>query len=570
MAPTTGRCHATATKVARPAVSSRASSERYGEGGIPDAGPATLARYGKVESDMASATATAEEEGRPLDARGKTKESIHGRFGSGYENITGMAADVIEHDDRGAKIWLGSAVVWFIVVTTFGLIIATELAMPEMFAGVPWLIFSRVRPSHVEGVIYAWLTMMYWGAILYFSPRLLGTRSMWSEKLLIYTAWFYNLTLAVGFFGILSGASQGREYAEFPWLVDVAIIIVFALNIVNMIMTVAIRKVRPLYVSMWWALAAPIWVSISIFIENVMWRPGNIWGNPSGYLPLGHHDAMINWWGNHNLFGLWLTPILVAVVYYFVPRITNTPLYSHTLSLISFWGIIFVYAAVGDHHIMQSPTPGWLKTIAAVNSLAILGAVFAFFTNIFLTMRGQWSRFQTSLPLRYILTGWLFYIAVNLQGALQAQQPFNVYIHFTYFIVGHSHLALLGGFTILGMGVIYYVLPHVWRKVPYSRALAEWQYWLVTGGFTLFFVAVTIGGYVQGQGWNAGLPEINVLPALTMWNIIRGIAGVMIYASAWIQGYQVLRTYLSDTRARASRAVVADTKSALGESALRA
>jgi cbb3-type cytochrome c oxidase subunit I len=428
----------------------------------------------------------------------------------------------------------------------------------------------------VEGVIFAWLTMMYWGAIFYFSPRLLGTRELWSERLAYWTAWGYNVALLVGFFAILTGGSQGREYAEFPWIIDILVLLMFASNTLNLIMTVRVRKVRPLYVSMWWALAAPIWVGISIFIENVMWNPGVIWpfagwiGNPSGYMPIGNMDAMINWWGNHNLFGLWLTPVLVAVVYYFIPRITNTPLYSHTLSLISFWGLIFVYAAVGDHHILQSPTPGWLKTIAAVNSLAILAAVLAFFTNIFLTMRGQWNRFDTNLPLRFILTGFFFYMASNLQGALQAQQPFNVFIHFSFFVVGHSHLALLGGFTILGMGVVYYVLPHVWKKVPYSRPLAELQYWLVTVGFTLFFTAMLVAGFIQSQGWNAGLPEVNVLPALHIWNIVRGVAGVMIYASAWIQGYQILRTYVSDTHARALKLVTADAESALGEGAVRA
>ena len=209
---------------------------------------------------------------------------------------------------------------------------------------------------------------------------------------------------------------------------------------------------------MWWSIAAPMWVAASIFIENVMWRPGVIWpffgwfGNPSGNLPTGIHDAMINWWGNHNLFGLWLTPVLVAVCYYFIPRITNTPLYSHTLSLISFWGIIFIYTAVGDHHLLQTPTPGWLKTIASVNSVGILIPAFAFFTNIFLTMRGQWNKFFTSLPLRFVLSGFIFYMLSNVQGALQAVQPFNVYIHFTYFIIGHSHLALLAASPSWGWG----------------------------------------------------------------------------------------------------------------------
>ncbi len=480
----------------------------------------------------------------------RRSRSLEKSFGAGPETVTGIHT-VTTHDDRAAKWWLASGVFWLIVVTTFAMIMATELAAPETFGGISWLVFSRVRPAHVEGVIYAWLTTMYFGAIFYFAPRLLGTKAMWNETLAIGTIIVYDLAMAFGFGLLLTGHTQGREYAEFPWIIDLFVILVFLSNAVNIVGTVAVRHVRPLYVSMWWAMAAPIWVAASIFIENVFWRPGaTIFSNPSGYLPNGLHDAMINWWGNHNLFGLWLTPVLIAVTYYFVPRITNTPLYSHTLSLISFWGLIFVYAAVGDHHILQSPTPGWLKTIASVNSVAILIPLFAFFTNVFLTMRGQWDRFFTSLPLRYILTGWFFYILANLQGALQAIQPFNVYVHFTYFTVGHSHLALLGGFTILGMGVNHYMLPHILNKPPYSRALAEWQYWLVTWGFIAFLAAMTLAAFVQGQGWLSGQPEINILPSLKLWNIMRAVAGGMIYTAAWLQFVNIGLTYLVDTRAR--------------------
>lgn len=489
---------------------------------------------------------------------------LHRRFGSGYETVTGVNELHFRHRDKAAKLWIMSSIFWFVVVTTFGLIIATELIEPETFGGISWLVFSRVRPCHVEGVIYAWLTMMYWGFILFMSPRLLGTRTLWKENWSYWSAWVWNLAMVVGIVGILTGHTQGREYAEFIWPVDVVILLVFAVNILNIVGTVNIRRVRPLYVSMWWAIAAPVWVSASIFIENVVWKPGNIWGNPSGALSTGVHDAMLNWWGNHNLFGLWLTPILVAAVYYFVPRITNTPLYSHTLSLISFWGLVFFYTTVGDHHLLQTPTPGWLKTIATVNSIGILVSVWAFFTSIWLTMRGQWNRFLTSLPLRFVIVGFFFYILANVQGALMAVQPFNVITHFTFFVIGHSHLALLGGFTILGMGVVYYVVPIVFNKPPFSRTLAELQFWLVTVGFTAFLVSLTIAGFLQGQSWLNGVPEVLVLPSLHIWNILRGIAGGMIYASAWLQLTNIILTVVVDTRAREARIAIADSRRAFG------
>jgi cytochrome c oxidase cbb3-type subunit I len=494
----------------------------------------------------------------------KQADYLHGRFGSGYEAVTGFAGVTYKHEDRAARIWLVSSVFWFVLATLWGLIIATELVVPEFLGGIPYLVFSRTRPAHVMTILYAWLTMMYFGAIFYFSPRLLGTRRMWSEKLSWWTAWAMNIVVAAGIIGILTGYSTGREWQEFPWLAVMGIEIVLGLNLFNLIMTVRIRKVRPLYVSMWWSIAAPIWLMASLAIGHVLWNPGNIWGTPSGNLPTGIHDAMINWWGNHNLFGLWLTPILVAVCYYFIPRITNTPLYSHTLSLVSFWGIVFIYTAVGDHHLLQSPTPGWLKTIASVNSVGILIPVFAFFTNIFLTMRGQWHKFFTNLPLRFVLTGFIFYMLSNVQGALQAVQPFNVYIHFTYFVIGHSHLALLGGFTILGMGVVYYVLPHIMDKPPYSRAIAEYQYWLVTVGFIVMLLALTGGAFIQGQGWMTGQNEVLVLPSLRIWNLWRGLSGGMIFTAGLMQAYNVAMTWFTDTRAVAAKRAAKDAASALG------
>src|SRR5439155_702501 len=218
------------------------------------------------------------------------------------------------------------------------------------------------------------------------------------------------------------------------------------------------------------------------------------------------------WWYAHNLFGLWLTPMLLALTYYIVPRVTNTPLYSYTLSLVSFWGMAFFYTGVGDHHILQSPTPAWLKTIAEVSSWMLLVPVFAFTINILGTMKGNWDRFFTNLPLRFTMTAFFFYFLVNIQGAFEALQPFNKLTHFTNFVVAHAHLALLGAFTILGMGVIDYIVAQVFARPLWSRSLTEWQYWLVTAGFARSFGVLTLAGFQQGVGWGQGSPEVNVLP----------------------------------------------------------
>lgn len=484
-----------------------------------------------------------------MTSAGKTWNQLLYRFGSGRDRSSSVGMAVQEHSDEAAKIWLYSSIVWLTIVDLFGLILALELISPNLFDGIPWLLFSRIRPLHVNGVIFVWLSMMYWGAVFYMLPRLTGLRSMWNEKLAVWTAWGWNLWFVLGMLTILMGLTQGREYAEFIWPLDIMLIILWTSNVVNTIMTVATRRVKPLYVTTWWALASPLWLGADYIIGNVIWRPGAIWGNGvSGALPTSMADGILNWWYAHNLFGLWLTPMLLAGLYYLVPRITKTPLYSHTLSLISFWGMAFFYTGVGHHHLLQTPTPGWLKTIAILSSVSLLIPVFAFTTNILMTMRGHWEKFFTSLPLRFGLTGFIFYFLVNIQGSFEALQSFNRLQHFTNFVVAHAHLALLGAFTFLGMGLIEYIVPQIVKKPVYSARLAEWQFWLITIGFLGFFWALTIAGFIQGQSWLRGIPEVNVLPVLKPYFMARAIFGAMIVISGIIQAFNMYKTVTTDTR----------------------
>lgn len=460
--------------------------------------------------------------------------------------------------DRAVMWWLGTSLLWLTIVDLFGLIIATELIAPETFGGISFLTFPRVRVLHVNGVIFAWLSSMYWGAAFYMLPRLLG-RGLWSPKLARFTLVLWNVMFLSGIISIAGLAwSQGREYADFVWWVDVLLLLAWLLNILNVLMTLVTRRVKPLYVTVWWIVAAPLWLASDYFIGNVMWRPqgyeGNGWTNMltgsggSGAAPTWIADGMLNWWYSHNLFGLWLTPMLIATLYYIVPRATNTPLYSHTLSFISFWGMAFFYTGVGHHHLLQAPIPGWLKSYATISSAMLLIPVFAFVTDIVMTMRGNWGKFVTHVPLRFCLTALVFYLLVNIQGSAQALQQFNRFTHFTNFVVAHAHLALLGAFTFLGMGLIEYMVAHIYSKPIYSRTLSEWTYWLILIGFTGFFWSLTIAGFLQGQVWLQGVPEINSLPLIRPWYIARAVFGASIVVSGIVMTYNIAQTLRHDTR----------------------
>ena len=197
---------------------------------------------------------------------------------------TERAARPSPFPDRAARHWFLSSIVWLTVVDLFGLVLATEFVSPEAFGGISWLSFSRVRPSHVNGVILAWLTMMYFGALFYMLPRLLGTRGMWSERLGVWCAWAWNVMYALGVLGLLTGHSQGREYGEFVWPIDILLLVIWCLNIVNILATVQLRTIRPIYVSVWFFIASPIWLAVDYAIGNVIWNPGKIWSAPSGAL----------------------------------------------------------------------------------------------------------------------------------------------------------------------------------------------------------------------------------------------------------------------------------------------
>lgn len=472
------------------------------------------------------------------------------------EDVAELALPVRAYADRATKVWLYSSLFWIVFLTLAGLTIATELVTPNLFSGIPYLEFGRVRPIHVNTAILGWLTMMYFGGAFYVLPRLLGLRSMWSEDLAVWTAWLWNVAFACGVVTLAMGYTQGRAYTEFIWPVDMALVVLLLSNIFNTLMTVMQRRVRPLYVTVWWIMASQLWLAADYFIDNVMWRPGSLLGNGvagarlSGALPDPLADAMLNWWGNHNLFGLWLTPMMVGLIYYFVPKITRTPLYSHTLSLVSFWGIAFFYTGVGDHHLLQAPIPGWLKTFATVNSILLLVPVFAFVTNIWLTMRGNWSGFFTNIPLRFMLTGFVFYFLVNVQGSFMAVPAFNQMIHFTNFIIAHAHLALLGAFTFFGMGMIDYLVPQYLGRPIFSRHLSDWQYWLILIGFLGFFWVLTFASFLQGQNWAIGIPQINVLPLIRPHYIGRAIFGSMIVMASIVQAINVIATVVVDTRKR--------------------
>lgn len=441
----------------------------------------------------------------------------------------------LSKDNSASTNFMLSASVWIIFGVLMGLTLATQFVFPDLFRGVPWLVFSRLRQAHTNTVMFAFLSGSMMGAWLYVVPQLTG-RKLWSERLGNLSMILWNVAIVSGVILILMAQTQSREYAELIWIIDVGVMLVLTLNLINLYMTIGHRTEPNLYVSLWYITGTLIWMPLLYFIGNVMWNP------PTGSLT-GIDDTIFGWFYGHNVLGLWFTTGLLPIIYYIVPRETNTPLYSHFLSLIAFWGIAFFYTGVGAHHLLWAPVPVWLKTVAVAESIGMILPVAAFMMNILLTMRGNWNRFWTSIPLRFVITGWAAYVLVSFQGTHQALRDINLLTHFSQYVPGHAHFSLLFFAGSVVMGASFYILPRIFNVRLYSRTLANVQYSLYVIGFSAFFAGFLFTGLVQGSAWvHQGLPVWSVLPGLRPYMALRASGGALLVISFILYTYNIWAT----------------------------
>ncbi|WP_029915749.1 cbb3-type cytochrome c oxidase subunit I [Pelobacter seleniigenes] len=442
----------------------------------------------------------------------------------------------LEHQDTSAKIFFAATIFWFAIFTGFGFILAIKFFQPTFLGSTEVLTFGRIRPAHINGVLFGFLSSGLLGAMFYILPRLCKTELRLS-RLASLAAIVWNISVLIGIAMILSGNTQGREYAEMPWFIDVLVVLALLIFAVVTFSTLRCRQEKKLYVSLWYYAGTMLWFPVVYVIGNVMWKI------PEGALN-GTTDAIFNWYYGHNVLGLWFTTLGIPAWYYLVPKLTRRPLYSHLLSIIAFFSIAFFYTGVGGHHLLQAPIPEWLKTIAVIMSLLMLVPVVTFATNIMLTCRGHVRVAIDNLPLRWALTGFLFYVLASVQGSFQALRSTNAFTHFSQWPVGHAHLALLGGFGFLVVGLAYWLVPKMLSCKIYSTRLMSLSWWLATIGFSVFFLAMTIAGLVANSSWWVHVDLVATLPMLRPHFIIRAIGGGMVVLGAWVYAFNLLCTFL--------------------------
>ena len=439
--------------------------------------------------------------------------------------------------NSAAKTFLVSGAVWMVVGTLAGLASAIHLVAPDFFANISWLEFGRIRAVHVNTVLFGFVTAMLTGGALYILPRVLDTKLV-SEPMGNLAALFFNAGVLIGDVSLLAGLTQGREYAEYIFPVDVLMVLAFLLLAADIAGTIAARREKLLYVSAWYFVGATSWTAIIYFIGNVMWHPRT--GSESGII-----DAIFLWFYGHNIFGLLITPLAVGIGYYMFPRIARAPLYSQFLGIIGFWTLLAFYTHIGAHHLIQAPIPTWLKTVSIIDSFAMMLPVATVLVNWWYTARGRYSKFLISPAAKLLLLGSIWYAIVCIQGPLQALAGVQRVTHFNNWVVGHSHIAVLGFTGFIALAGMYYVLPGVSGRKIWSDRLINVQYWLVLLGLIDFFVVLTIAGLVQGQDWLNGETVYHVLPTLKAYMVLRLVGGLFIISGAFVGLHNVIMTLVA-------------------------
>ncbi len=435
-----------------------------------------------------------------------------------------------QEEGSAAKFFMFSAIVWLVIGMGAGLLGALEFSFPDLSKGITQLSFTHLRPAHVNTVAFGWLSMANIGSALYIIPALCKTK-LFSEKLANLTCYVWNFVVGAGFISLLNGYTEGREYAEYREPFDYLVVAGLLLLSYNLFRTVLNRNVKKLYVSVWYIMGAFFWMPLVYIV-----------GNRTFVAMDGLNDGILNWFYGHNILGMWFTVLGVGIAYYMLPKMSGKAIWSHSLSMLGFWTIAFFYAPTGTHHLLQSPVPEWLKALAVIFSAALIIPVITVLTNFYMTMKGSWWMMTTNMPLRFVLTGAFWYLVTCLQGPFQATRGVNWYIHFTQWVVGHAHAALLGTFTFFVIGSIYYGLQRLTGRRIYSVRLVKWHYWLLLIGFALFFISLTVAGLQQSVGWALGYPVAQwSLTLPPMW-LVRSIGGVFMFASSCLFAYNIYMT----------------------------
>lgn len=413
--------------------------------------------------------------------------------------VSSKLMDKIVYDDDVVKKFLFATIFWGAAAFLVGLLAALELAYWKSNLNLEWLTFGRIRPLHTNAAIFAFGGNIIFAGIYHSTQRLLKTR-LYSDILSRIHFWGWQLIIVGALITLPLGYSQSKEYAELEWPLDIAIALVWVIFAVNFFGTIAIRRIKHLYVALWFYIATIITVAV-LHIVNSIEIPVSLFKSYPVYA--GVQDALVQWWYGHNAVAFFLTTPFLGLMYYYVPKAANRPIYSYKLSVIHFWSLVFLYIWAGPHHLLNSALPDWAQTLGMVFSLMLWAPSWGGMINGLLTLRGAWHLLRTDPIIKFLAVAVTFYGMSTFEGPLLSIKSVNSLAHYTDWIIAHVHGGTLGWNGFLTFGIIYYLVPKVWNNKIYSQRLMNNHFWVGLLGILLYYLSMWASGITQGLMWMA-------------------------------------------------------------------
>ena len=450
--------------------------------------------------------------------------------------------------DTPVRAFALASVLYGIVGMLVGVIIAAQLAWPELNLGIPWLSYGRLRPLHTNAVIFAFGGCALFATSYHVVQRTCQTR-LFAPKLAMFTFLGWNLVIVLAVITLPLGMTSGKEYAELEWPIDVLIAVVWVSYAVVFFGTIGMRKVSHIYVANWFFGGFIIAVAL-LHIVNSAAIPVSLTKSYSAYA--GVQDAMVQWWYGHNAVGFFLTAGFLGMMYYYIPKQAGRPVYSYRLSIVHFWALIFTYMWAGPHHLHYTALPDWAQSVGMVFSLILLAPSWGGMINGIMTLSGAWHKLRDDPILKFLIVSLSFYGMSTFEGPMMSIKTVNALSHYTDWTVGHVHSGALGWVGLISMGSLYHLIPRMYgRKQMYSVKAIELHFWIATIGIVLYIAAMWIAGVMQGLMWRAVNADgtlvysfVESVKATYPFYVIRAGGGLLYLTGMVIMGWNTVMTVM--------------------------
>lgn len=457
-----------------------------------------------------------------------------------------MEVQQFYYDNKIVKKFLYASIFFGAVGMLVGLVLAVMFIFPNLTDGIPWLSFGRLRPLHTNAVIFAFVGNAIFGGIYYSLQRLCKAR-MYSDFLSNLHFYGWQLILIGAVVTLPLGYTTSKEYAELEWPIDIAIAIIWVTFGLNMIMTIIKRRERHIYVAIWFYLATFVTVAV-LHIFNSLELPVSALKSYSVYA--GVQDALVQWWYGHNAVAFFLTTPFLGLMYYYLPKAANRPVYSYRLSIIHFWSLIFLYIWAGPHHLLYSALPEWAQNLGVVFSVMLIAPSWGGMINGLLTLRGVWDKVRVDPVLKFFVVGITGYGMATFEGPMLSLKNVNAIAHFTDWIVAHVHVGALAWNGFMTFGMVYWLIPRMTKTHLYSKALANFHFWIGTLGIILYVIPLYVAGFSQHLMWKDFNPDgtlmygnfLETVTAILPMYAMRAIGGTLYLAGVFVLIYNIYRT----------------------------